>query len=189
MHFDKISKPPVSTFLSCEKDAQIILEKLFLQSAPYDEGLKRLLVINTRDCLDNLTSEVYKKQLAETDIKTLLNKNYIQFNPKIQLSEHEEVKSYLLITFDNFAPNATNPEFRDCTVFIDILCNTDYWDLGACRIRPLKIAGYIDGILNKSKLTGIGTFNFLGCHLFPLSPELSGYSLSYRAIHDSEDHI
>jgi len=105
------------------------------------------------------------------------------------LEEHEEIKSYLIISFDNFAPNDTNPEFRDCTVFIDVICHTDYWDLGACRLRPLKIAGYIDGILNRSKLTGIGTFNFLGCNQIVLSNELSGYSLMYRAIHDRDDHI
>ena len=43
-------------------------------------------------------------------------------------------------------------------VNFDIICHTDYWNLGDYRLRPLKIAGYIDGILNKSKLTGIGTF-------------------------------
>lgn len=57
------------------------------------------------------------------------------------------------------------------------------------QIRPLKIAGYIDGILNNTKLTGIGTFNFLGCNEFVLDENLSGYTLSYRAIHGSDDKI
>ena len=56
-------------------------------------------------------------------------------------------------------------------------------------IRPLKIAGYIDGILNKSKLSGIGELNFLGCNQLILDEELSGYSLSYRAIHGSDDKL
>ena len=34
---------------------------------------------------------------------------------------------------------------EDCTIMIDILCHTDCWDLGNYQIRPLKIAGYIDG--------------------------------------------
>ena len=56
-------------------------------------------------------------------------------------------------------------------------------------IRPLKIAGYIDGILNKAKLSGIGELNFLGCNQLILDEELSGYSLSYRAIHGSDDRL
>jgi hypothetical protein len=56
-------------------------------------------------------------------------------------------------------------------------------------MRPLKIAGYIDGILNQSKLTGIGTFQFLGCAELILTPELAGYTLSYWAVHGSDDQL
>ena len=42
--------PFQSSFLSCEKDAEIILRKLFIESRPYSDDLKRLLVINTPDC-------------------------------------------------------------------------------------------------------------------------------------------
>ena len=42
-----------SSFLSCEKDLQEILRKLFVESQPYSDELKRLLVINAKDCLDN----------------------------------------------------------------------------------------------------------------------------------------
>lgn len=57
------------------------------------------------------------------------------------------------------------------------------------QIRPLKIAGYIDGILNNTKLTGIGTFNFIGCNELVLDEVLSGYTLSYRAVHGSDDRL
>lgn len=55
------------------------------------------------------------------------------------------------------------------------------------QIRPIKIIGYIDGILNRTKLTGIGTLNYIGCNELILDENLSGYTLSYRAIHSSED--
>jgi len=42
-----------SSFLSCEKDLEVILKKLFIESQPYSDELKKLLVINTKDCLDN----------------------------------------------------------------------------------------------------------------------------------------
>ena len=72
---------------------------------------------------------------------------------------------------------------------IDILCHTDYWDVGNFRLRPLKIAGYIDGILNESRLSGIGKFQFMGCNELVLSEELSGYCLMYSATHGSDDEI
>ena len=178
-----------SSFLSCEKDMETILKKLFIESRPYSDELKRLLVINTKDCLDNLTSEVYTTKLKEMSVAKLREEGYIKIEPKIRFPEHEEVKSYIIITFDNFTTNEKNPQFRDCTVNFDIICHTDYWDIGNYRLRPLKIAGYIDGLLNNTKLSGIGTFNFAGCNELILNEDLSGYTLSYRAIHGSDDII
>lgn len=178
-----------SSFLSCEKDIELILKKLFETSKPYSETLKRLLVINSKDCLDNEDSEIIKETLANMSLAKLRQNGYIKLEPKIRMPEHEEIKSYIIISFDNFTMDATNPEFRDCTVSFDIICHTDYWDLGNYRLRPLKIAGYIDGILNNTKLTGIGIFNFLGCNELILDENLSGYTLSYRAVHGSDDKI
>lgn len=176
-----------SSFLSCQKDLEEILKRLFVTSQPYSDKLKRLLVINTKDCLDNKTSTVYQNAIKDMSLAKLRQQGYIKFEPKIKMPEHEQVKSYLLISFDNFRPNMTNPEFRDCSVHIDILCHTDYWDLGNFRIRPLKIAGYIDGILNKARLSGIGTFQFAGCNELVLDETLSGYTLTYSAIHGTDD--
>jgi len=103
------------------------------------------------------------------------------------MPEHEEIKTYLIFSFDNFRTNETNPQFRDCNVHIDVLCHTDYWDLGNFRLRPLKICGYIDGILNNARLSGIGTFQFLGCNELVLDETLSGYTLTYFAIHGTDD--
>lgn len=178
-----------SSFLSCEKDMETILKKLFIESRPYSDELKRLLVINTKDCLDNKTSDVYNEKIKEMTVAKLREEGYIKIEPKIRFPEHEEVKSYIIITFDNFTTNEKNPQFRDCTVNFDIVCHTDYWDIGNYRLRPLKIAGYIDGLLNNTKLSGIGTFNFAGCNELILSEDLSGYTLSYRAIHGSDDII
>ena len=176
-----------SSFLSCQKDLEEILQRLFVTSQPYSDELKRLLVINTKDCLDNKISTVYQNAIKDMSLAKLRQQGYIKFEPKIKMPEHEQVKSYLLISFDNFRPNVTNPEFRDCSVHIDILCHTDYWDLGNFRIRPLKIAGYIDGILNKARLSGIGTFQFAGCNELVLDETLSGYTLTYSAIHGTDD--
>ena len=86
----------------------------------------------------------------------------------------------------DFTLNDTNPEFRDCTISFDIICHLDYWDIGNYRLRPLKIAGIIDSLLNNSKLSGIGTLNFLGCGQIQLDENLAGYTLLYRAVHMTE---
>ena len=178
-----------SSFLSCEKDIEEILRKLFVSSKPYSDYLKKLLVINTQDCLDNETSTTIQQKIADMSLAKLRQEGYIKLEPKIRFGEHEEVKSYIIISCDNFTPNATNPHYRDCTVTFDIICHTDYWDIGNYRVRPLKIAGYIDGILNKARLSGIGTFNFLGCNQLILNEELSGYTLMYSAIHGNDDKL
>lgn len=177
-----------SSFLSCEKDIEEILKKLFITSQPYSNQLKRLLVINTKDCLEN-DGEVVEKKLKEMSLAKLRQDGYIKLEPKVRFGEHEEVKAYVIISCDNFTLNQSNPYYRDCTVTFDIICHTDYWDLGNYRIRPLKIAGYIDGILNNAKLSGIGIFNFMGCNQLVLNEELSGYTLMYRAVHGNDDKL
>lgn len=180
-----------SSFLSCEKDLETILTKLFITSQPYSDELKKLIVINTKDCLDNTNSKVYKDIINNMSLSKMRKDGYIRLEPKLTRAEHEDVKTYILIGMDNFTVNYSNPEFRDCTVSFDILCHPDYWDIGDFRLRPLKIAGYIDGILNNSRLSGIGTFQFVGCNELVLDETLSGYTLMYRAVHhtDGDDKI
>ena len=176
-----------SSFLSCEKDSETILKKLFIESRPYSDDLKRLLVINTKDCLDS-TNQIYQNKINETSVSTLMENGYVQLVPKILMPEHEETKSYIILTFDSFVPSG-NPQFRDCVVSFDVLCHTDYWDIGDYKLRPFKIVGYIDAILNNAKLSGIGTLNFMGCKQLLLNQELGGYSLNYIATHGSDDSI
>ena len=188
MKKDLAIKELKSSFLSVEKDIGTIINKLFIESRPYSDMLKRLLMINTKDCLENQT-DVCRELISNTSIKDLKEKGYIRIIPKLDFGEHEEVKSYILITMDNFTPNAENPEFRDCTITFDVICHTKYSDLGDYRIRPLKICGYIDGILDKTRLSGIGILNFVGANQLILSEELQGYTLMYRAVHGSDDTL
>ena len=182
-----VDKRVKTSFYSCEKDAEIIIQKLFADGNSYSAQLKRLLILNTKDCLDS-SNQNYNKIIANTSVKDLIEGNYITLVPKIKMKEHEEVKSYIILSFDNFV-ETSNPEFRDCTVSFDIICHTDYWDLGDYKLRPLKIAGIIDGILNDSKLTGIGELQFLGLNQLILSEELAGYTLTFQATHGSDDSI
>lgn len=187
-HVNLVMKPNQfsSSFLAYEKDMQAILRRLFIESRPYSEMLKRLLVINTKDCLDNTQSVVYNQKLNQMTLTKLKENGYIRLAPKLQFDQHNQVQSYIIMTFKNFVPSQ-NPQFRDCTIVFDILCHTDYWDIGDYRLRPLKIAGYIDGILNHARLSGIGTLQFLGCDEIVLGPNLAGYTLLYKSVNGVGD--
>ncbi len=199
-----LSKEIYSSFFSCEIDAQTIVRKLFVDSNPYSDRLKRLLIINKPDCLDQ-TNQYYKKLIDSKPLSVLRKEGYVRLNPKIARKEFEEIKSYILITFDNFSPNRKDPKFMDCTVNFDIICYDDEWDLQGFKERPIMIAGYIDGVLNaltdenkaaimgkktlgnNIKLSGMGEYKFLGCNLVVLNEDISMYTLSYRAVHLTED--
>ena len=68
-----------SSFLSCEKDTELILKKLFFDSGEASELLKRLLVITAKDCLD-LENLEYKKiidqriEVIQKELKDLLDR-------------------------------------------------------------------------------------------------------------------
>lgn len=202
MRKDLVKTQPIySSFLSCDKDTETIIKTLFVDSKPYSDILKRLLVVNKPDCLDTENTD-YQKLIDSKSLGTLIEEGYIRLNPKIARTEFEDIRSFILITFDNFSPNRSNPEFRDCTVNFDIICYMDEWCLDDYKVRPLAIVGYIDGILNsltnKNKLTvrstgnnikmsGYGTYKFLGCNLAVLNEDISMYTLSYRAEHFTED--
>lgn len=171
-----------SSFLSCERDLQEIIELLFVKNKPYSDILKRLLIITNKDCLTNNKDE-YRKAIDEYTIKKLIEDGFIKNKPKITVEEDR--KTYIIITFTNFTPNLDNPAFRDCIINFDIICNQANWELDGFSNRPIKIMGYIDGILNGSRLSGIGTLQFAGSDIIVLNENLMGYTLSYNAIHNN----
>lgn len=175
-----------STFLSCETDMETIWKKLFVESRPYSDKLKRLLVINTPNCLDENQVQ-YQDEINKANLAFLKDKQYIKNVPKLSFGEHEEVRSYILLEFDDFIPNGTNPHYRDCVISITIISHLDYWELDDYKLRPYQIAGYIDGILNETRLSGIGTLEFMGASEIILNEYLGGVLLRYRAVHGRPD--
>lgn len=173
-----------SSFLSCEKDQELIWKKLFVENRPYSDLLKRLLVINTPDCLDT-TNVQYKDVIDKYNIGRLRREGYLRVVPRMNLEEFAEVKSYVTLTFDDFVPS-NNPQYRDSAISFMIICHFDEWELNDYKLRPFQIAGYIDGILNNAKLTGIGELSFLSASELPLNEHLGGVLLRYYATHSIE---
>ena len=163
---------PISSFLSVEKDMNLIVDIMFKNNR-----LKKLLRYTTKDALE-------RGNLSEAESMELFGKN-IRLIPRLPIEE--DVKNYIMLSFDNFTPNLTNPEFRDNILEFDIICHFDQWNLKDFQLRPYKIAAELDSMFNNKRLTGIGTVEFLGANQLILSDEYAGLALLYRVIHGDED--
>lgn len=168
---------PKSSFLSLEKDMELISSYILK-----NDRLKRLLYYADKEALTNLKKcpNLSQEQSAE-----LFRKN-IKLVPKIGVNP--EALNYIVISFDNFTPNFTNPEFRNNVVEFDILCHYDYWQLNDFALRPYKIAAELDSMLNEKRLTGIGLLNFSSAQFTESQDKnYGGICLRYSAIHGEED--
>ena len=163
---------PHSSFLSVEKDMELITNKMLK-----NERLKRLLFYTTKDALD-------KPDIGEDASLELCGKN-IKIVPKLYIDG--SVLNYIIISFDNFTPNAENPEFRDNIISFDVICHFDQWQLKSFALRPFKIAAELDSMFNGKHLTGIGDLEFLGANQLIINDEFAGFTLMYQAIHGGED--
>lgn len=165
-------KIPKSSFLSVDKDMSIITEAMLA-----NQRLKKLLFYTTKDAMS-------RPPLDEEKSFELIGKN-IKNVPKLYIDG--SVLAYIIISFDNFTPNATNPHFRDNIISFDIVCHFDQWQLKDFQLRPYRIAAEIDSMFDNKHLTGIGTLQFLGANQIILNDEFAGLSLMYQAIHGDED--
>lgn len=163
---------PKSSFLSLEKDANLIIQKIL-----GNDNIKKMLFYQDKHCLE-------LPKLDDKQTISLIN-NQIIYSPKIEIDKN--LMSYLFVSFDDFVPNGTNPQYRDNMVEFDIICHYNSWNLGDFRLRPYKIAGELDSMFNNQRLTGIGVLNFIGAKQINLNDEFGGVSLIYAATHGSED--
>ena len=171
MKIDK-NPQPKSSFLSMEKDMHLIANMMLR-----NPRLKKLLYHTSADALNR--AEPNEDQTLE-----MFGKN-IKIVPKLYVDN--SVLNYIIVSFDNFTQNATNPEFRDNIVEFDIICHFDQWHMKDFELRPYKIAAEIDSMFNDKHLTGIGKLEFLGANQMILTDEFAGLCLMYQAIHGEED--
>lgn len=164
-------KLPKSSFLSMEKDMNLIVNKMLK-----NERLKRLLHYNSKDALR-------RPNITEDQSLELIGNN-IKIVPKLYVDG--SVLNYIIINFDKFIPSE-NPEFRDNIIEFDIICHFDQWQLEDFALRPYKIAAEIDSMFNNTHLTGIGELQFIGATQTVLTDEFAGICMLYEATHGGED--
>lgn len=163
---------PKSSFLSAEKDLNIIVDRILK-----NERLKKMLFYTTRDCLN-------KPKLSTEETFSLFGKQ-IKIVPKLYVDG--SVLNYIIINFDNFATNGTNPQFRDNIVEFDIICHFDQWHMEDLQLRPYKIAAELDTMFDDQHLTGLGKLEFLGANQIILTEEYAGLCVLYQTVHGEED--
>lgn len=163
---------PKSSFLSVEKDMSLIVSKLLR-----NENLQKLLLYTTKDCLS-------KGKPTEDEVFSMFN-NQIRMVPKLKVDG--SLLDYIIVSFDNFMTNSSNPEFRDCILEFDIICHFDTWQLTDYQLRPYRIAAELDSMFDDKHLTGIGKTEFLGANQIILTDEFAGICVMYRLVHGEED--
>lgn len=144
-----------------------------------NNNLKKLLYYTVPDCLE-------KPRLTEDQSLELFGKN-IKIIPKLTIDH--SVLNYVMISFDSFVTNQSNPQFRNNTVEFDIICHYDQWMLRDYSLRPFRIAAEIDSMIAEKTLTNMGTINFMGGTQMILSDEFAGFCLMYHVIHGGEDKV
>lgn len=166
---------PKSSFLAMPKDTSLVVNQII--SNP---NILKLLRYNTPDALRRppVGSEELKKM-----IKTK------QIAPIPQITVDSEEKTYLRLYFDNFRPSETNTYYRDHTIEIRIISHFNIWTLDDFDLRPFRIAGEIDAMLDGKRLTGIGLTRFLNATQDVYNNEFGGITLEYLVVRGNEDKV
>lgn len=166
---------PKSSFLGMAKDTSLIVNKILS-----NKNILKLLYYTIPNWKD-------QPDLTSAQIKSLFTNKQISNIPKVTADENK--LSYLTISYGNFTPNAKNSFYRDHIVEIKILCHFDNWDLNDFELRPYRIAGELDSMLDGQHLTGIGELSFLNANPNIYDDEYGGITLKYLAIRGEEDRV
>ena len=145
-----------------------------------NDKLVNLLYYTDKDPLshEDLTQEQIQNEIFEKLIKIV---------PRV--GPKETAHSVVVVRISRGRGLVANSEFKNVIISIETFVPMTQWIIKDTNLRPFAIMGYIDGILNNSKLTGIGTLNFLSAKELVLNEEFSGYCMFYQAVHGSDDLI
>ena len=165
-----LTKPRLYNFESAGKDLKSISFKLLTS-----QNLLKLMYFPSEDALS--------KTDIDADTKKIVLKTCVKRIPQIPTTT--DLYSYVVVIFDHFIPNATNPAFRDNLVIFDVLCPLETWEMDDYMLRPYKMMHEIDTLFNGQKMNGIGRMEFISADSLVLNNDLAGYTLNYKVINDA----
>ena len=123
--------------------------------------------------LKYMESNPLSGELDDWDDTVSLVGTNIRIVPKVRLNEVTE--PYVVITIPTIELH-DNIDFSLLTIQIDVLCPIDKWQIDDICPRPFKIMQRIYDCLQASKVTGIGTMQFL----------TSSQSVIYEGVSDNQ---
>ena len=165
-----VNRPRQYSFENVPKDMQTISEKLMSS-----QTILKLLYHTQSDAL-------HQDDIVDNETLIDIADHNILFEPEIRIPQNNG--SLVIISFDQFRPNETNPAFLDNLLMIDILCPTNQWEMETYQKRPFAIMAEMQKLFSGKKLNGIGKVNFLSADLLRMG-DLAGYQLGYEIINDS----
>lgn len=134
-----------------------------------NERLKRLLYYPDSKALS-------LPKLTQPQAFTLIN-HQIKVVPQLNLEP--DAKPYVIISLDNFIPQADQTTFRTLQLSFDIVARFEDWPLEDFNLRPYAIAGEIDAMINHSFFFE-GIANFVGAKQLILNDYVGGITLYYQ---------
>lgn len=155
------------------KDTRLLIQKIISS-----QNVLKLLKYNKKDWR-------HCPAVTEEERNEMFTTGQISAVPKLIIDRDD--RTYLRISYGTTTRNSTNPEYRDNVIGIDVICHYKHWDLGDFEMRPYRIAGEIDSMLDKQKFTGIGELEFVSCTPCIYNEEFMGVTLTYLAIRGQED--
>ncbi len=153
-----------ATFKVVEKTLSKVIDLLLK-----NPSLKKLLYYSDKQALGLPT-------LNQEQSFSLIN-NQLRIVPKFDISPDD--KPFVVIGLDDFVPVEGQTTLKTAVLSFDILCNYDRWLLEDFQLRPVAIAGEIDGMINTSFKNKGGIAKFMNMKQLILNSYFGGYSLYY----------
>ena len=158
-------------FAQIEQELEMIIERF-----AENQNLLKLLYYNDKDALE-------KEDITDEKILNEILRQNIKIIPEVKIPERQN--SFIIITFDGYEKNYSNPEFIDNTIYIDILCplDEDILRMNKYMLRPQLIMSEIQKEIAESRLTGIGKVEFNNALTLNLGTYW-GYRMNYSVINN-----
>ena len=134
-----------------------------------NQSLCRLLKYMDKNPLD--------PSLADWDTSISLIGSNIRTIPKVRANEVSE--GFVIISIPSFELD-DNEDFTSCIVAIDIICPIDKWGIDDICPRPYKIMDVIYDDLQDSRVTGIGTLQFLSESQSVIYEEVTDHQMFFQ---------
>lgn len=134
-----------------------------------NDNLVRLIRRPVRDALD--------LEVTQEDRLSLIKDYYITLVPLIP--KEEEVKSYLIISFDDFTPIEATHKGMDYMMTIDVLCHKELWMMDGLCPRPYLIMDELKKEFHMAKLDTWGPAVFMGASNLLMNDNYMGFTMMF----------